>query len=222
MGVFDTLSSAWWDPNGPMKVLHHINSLRVDWIRSFGSLHGKKILDVGCGGGILAESLARLGADVVGIDESPSLINVANLHASSESISVDYRNIDVANFCDTHEHQFDCVMCLEVIEHVSSPREFLGHCIKLLKEGGYLFLSTINRTARSYFLTILMAEYILGLIPRGVHNWSFFIKPSLLSKWIEEYGLLVSDIRGMSYNPLTRSACFASSVDVNYFMVAQK
>ncbi|WP_139057318.1 bifunctional 2-polyprenyl-6-hydroxyphenol methylase/3-demethylubiquinol 3-O-methyltransferase UbiG [Candidatus Ichthyocystis hellenicum] len=222
MDFFDDLSSVWWDDQGPMKVLHHINPVRMKFVSSVVPLQGKLVLDVGCGGGIMSESLVRSGAEVVGIDRSSPLIDIARLHAASELLSIDYRHATVDELLETHEGRFDCIVCMEVVEHVSSPRVFLGQCVKLLREGGCLVVSTINRTAKSYFLTIVMAEYILRIITRGTHDWSCFIKPSELSVWLEEYGLLVRDIKGLHYNPITQSASLSSSVDVNYFMVAQK
>ncbi|CUT18206.1 MULTISPECIES: bifunctional 2-polyprenyl-6-hydroxyphenol methylase/3-demethylubiquinol 3-O-methyltransferase UbiG [Candidatus Ichthyocystis] len=222
MDVFDDLSSVWWDDQGPMKVLHHINPVRMAFINSIISLQGKLVLDIGCGGGILSESLVRSGAEVIGVDRSSSLIDVAKLHAASELLAIDYKHATVDDLLETHKDSFDCIVCMEVIEHVSSPRVFIGQCIKLLKEGGYIILSTINRTAKSYFLTIVIAEYILSIITRGTHDWSCFIKPSELSVWLEEYGLLVRNVKGLHYNPMTHSASLSSSVDVNYFMVAQK
>lgn len=219
---FEALASRWWDPNSEFKPLHQINPLRLEYIDAIVGLHGKKVLDVGCGGGILAESMAEKGAQVTGIDMGESNLGVAKLHLLESGLSVDYQQVTAEEFAEQHVGEFDTVTCLEMLEHVPDPASVIKACAKLVKPGGHVFFSTINRNPKSYLFAIIGAEYILRLLPRGTHDFEKFIKPSELDDWIRAAGLQSKAITGLVYNPLTRVYSLnARDVDVNYMIHTQ-
>ena len=219
---FQSIASRWWDRESEFKPLHDINPLRVSYIeRRAQVLDGKQILDVGCGGGILAEALAQLGAQVTGIDMAELSLKIARLHLHESGLEVDYQLSTVEDFAAGNEARFDIVTCLELLEHVPEPASVIDAAARLLKPGGQLFLSTINRNPKAFALGILGAEYILGMLPRGTHEYRKFIKPSELAAQLRANGLRVSDISGMSYNPLCGRYSLGSDIDVNYLMTAE-
>jgi 2-polyprenyl-6-hydroxyphenyl methylase/3-demethylubiquinone-9 3-methyltransferase len=219
---FQSIASRWWDRESEFKPLHDINPLRVSYIeRRAQGLDGKQILDVGCGGGILAEALAQLGAQVTGIDMAELSLKIARLHLHESGLEVDYQLSTVEDFAAGNEARFDIVTCLELLEHVPEPASVIDAAARLLKPGGQLFLSTINRNPKAFALGILGAEYILGMLPRGTHEYRKFIKPSELAAQLRANGLRVSDISGMSYNPLCGRYSLGSDIDVNYLMTAE-
>lgn len=215
---FQALAQQWWDLSGPFKTLHDINPVRVKFIEQQGSVKGLKCLDVGCGGGILSEALAKLGAEVVGIDMSDACIQVAQEHAKQQALAVDYEVSAIENF---KGGMFDRVICLEMLEHVSDPAYVIRECTRLLKPNGLLFLSTIHRSLRAYLSAIVAAEYVLNLLPRQTHDYDKFIQPSELAAMVRSAGLEVKALKGMGYNPLTRQAYLQDSVAVNYLTVCQ-
>ena len=218
---FQSIASRWWDPESEFKPLHEINPLRVTYIeQQAGGLGGKSILDVGCGGGILTESLASKGASVTGIDMAELSLEVARMHLHESGLDIDYRLSTVEAFAEQNETRFDIVTCLEMLEHVPDPDSVISAATCLLKPDGLLFLSTINRNPKSFALAILGAEYVLGLLPRGTHEYRKFIKPSEIAAQLRKSGLRVSDITGMSYNPVTRSYSLGRDIDVNYLLTA--
>ncbi|MDH3634702.1 MAG: bifunctional 2-polyprenyl-6-hydroxyphenol methylase/3-demethylubiquinol 3-O-methyltransferase UbiG [Gammaproteobacteria bacterium] len=218
---FQSLASRWWDPESEFKPLHEINPLRVSYIEQQASnLNGKNILDVGCGGGILAESLASKGASVTGIDMADLSLEVARMHLHESGLDIDYQLSTVEAFAEQNETRFDIVTCLEMLEHVPDPDSVISAATRLLKPDGLLFLSTINRNPKSFALAILGAEYVLGLLPRGTHEYRKFIKPSEIAAQLRESGLRIVDITGMSYNPITRNYTLGRDVDVNYLLTA--
>ncbi|MCH9689905.1 MAG: bifunctional 2-polyprenyl-6-hydroxyphenol methylase/3-demethylubiquinol 3-O-methyltransferase UbiG [Gammaproteobacteria bacterium] len=217
---FATHATRWWDKEGPLKTLHDINPVRLDWIQQCMTLSGARVLDIGCGGGILSEGLAKAGAEVTGLDVEEGAIHTARLHAVNEKLKINY-------VCEPVEHfdapLFDAVTCLEMLEHVEHPEAVIQAASRLVKPGGYVFLSTINRTARAYASAIVAAEYILSLLPRKTHTFERFIRPSELAGAARHEGLEVIDITGLTYNPLTRQATLKTkAVDVNYLMATQK
>ena len=221
---FSDLADEWWDPNGSFRTLHLMNAVRTDYVlqRISGLQLGSKtvrILDVGCGGGLLTEPLAKTGAKVTGIDASQSNIKVASIHAEQSSLDIDYRCCAVE---DIKEEKFDVVLAMEIIEHVADIKLFLDALLSLLNKDGIVLLSTINRTYKSYFLAIVMAEYILRWLPKGTHNWHSFVKPSEISKVMLGGGLSLADLSGMKYNPLRRNWYLDNEVDVNYIMTFKK
>jgi 2-polyprenyl-6-hydroxyphenyl methylase / 3-demethylubiquinone-9 3-methyltransferase len=215
---FHDLASTWWDTNGPFKTLHDINPCRLDYILSHVDLAGKKVLDLGCGGGILSEALAKAGAQVTGIDIEPNLIEVAKNHAQQTSLDINYQ---VLNLHDLKQ-KFDVIVCMEMLEHVTNPREIVASMASCLSSGGHVFLSTINRSLKAYFELILMGEYVLKLLPRQTHDYQYFIRPGELDAYLRESGLSLKDLKGMSYNPFSRKATLSRNVDVNYMLCAQK
>ena len=210
----------WWDKEGPLKTLHDINPVRLDWIQQFIQLPGLRVLDIGCGGGVLSEGLARAGASVTGLDAEEGAIFTAREHAKLEGLNVEY----VCEPIETFEAPlFDAITCLEMLEHVDHPENVIQAAARLVKPGGYLFLSTLNRTAKAYAYAILGAEYILSILPRQTHTFERFIRPSELAGVVREAGLEIKGMTGLSYNPFTRKALLqAREVDVNYLLVAQK
>ena len=220
---FDELAAKWWDMEGEFKPLHQINPLRVGFIKDRSILAGKKILDVGCGGGILAEALSELGANVTGIDASENTIGVAKSHSKSISSNVRFIQNTIEEFIASNpEEKFDVITCLEMLEHVPSPGEIIKNCSDILKKDGDIFFSTINRNPRSYLFAVIGAEYILNLLPKGTHDYEKFIKPSELAKWIREAGLNSEETIGLSYNPITDNYWLGKDIQVNYMVHAKK
>lgn len=214
---FEELASRWWDKQGEFKPLHEINPLRLQYIDHRVGLAGKKVLDVGCGGGILAESMAQSGADVLGIDMGKAPLSVAKLHAMEAEIDLEYRQVTVEELAEEMPGQFDAVTCMEMLEHVPDPASIIRACHKLVKPGGDVFMSTLNRNPKSFMFAVVGAEYILQMLPKGTHDYKKFIKPSELSSWSRAAGLELKDITGLSYNPLTKIYKLSSNdVSVNY------
>ena len=219
---FSALAHRWWDPNSEFKPLHAINPLRLNWIKTFINLEGKKVLDIGCGGGILAESIAISGADATGIDLSEKALKVAELHALEVGVSLTYRSISAEALADELPEHYDVVTCMEMLEHVPDPASVVRACAKLCKPGGTLFFSTLNRNPKSYLFAIIGAEYILKLLPKGTHEYAKFIKPSELLAFTRHAGLEMLGMKGLSYNPLTQVYSLGDDVDVNYMVAVRK
>ncbi|WP_372609527.1 bifunctional 2-polyprenyl-6-hydroxyphenol methylase/3-demethylubiquinol 3-O-methyltransferase UbiG [Halomonas sp.] len=216
---FEALSERWWDPDGEFKPLHDINPLRLDFIDARAGLAGRRVLDVGCGGGLLAEEMARRGADVTGIDLGEAPLAAARLHASETGVELDYRCLSVEAMAEASPDSFDVVTCLEMLEHVPDPGSVVDACARLVKPGGQLFFSTLNRNPKSYLLAIIGAEYLLQMLPRGTHDYQKFIRPSELAAWCREAGLEVCEQNGLVYNPVTGHYRLSSrDVSVNYLM----
>jgi 2-polyprenyl-6-hydroxyphenyl methylase / 3-demethylubiquinone-9 3-methyltransferase len=220
---FEELAHRWWDPTSEFKPLHDINPLRLDYIeRLAGGLEGKRIVDVGCGGGILSESMAHKGAIVTGIDMGEAPLSVARLHQLETGVEVDYRQIPAEELAAEKAGSFDVVTCMEMLEHVPSPSSVIRACADLVRPGGHVFFSTLNRNPKSFLFAIVGAEYILNLLPKGTHEFAKFIRPSELTEWSRHAGLDIQDITGMSYNPLTRTYRLGQDIDVNYMLGCQK
>lgn len=220
---FEALASRWWDRESEFKSLHDINPLRTNYIDLHAHLAGKKVLDVGCGGGLLSEAMAQRGADVTGIDLGQANLNTAKLHALESGVQVDYQHIPVEELATQQPESFDVVTCLEMLEHVPDPAAIIQACQQLVKPGGQIFFSTLNRNPKSYAFAILAAEYLMGLVPKGTHDYHKFIKPSELAGWCRNARLTVKDITGMVYNPITKTYSLKSrDVDVNYLMACEK
>ncbi len=219
---FSELAHRWWDPGSEFKPLHDINPLRLDYIDGHTGLRGKTVLDVGCGGGILAESMAQRGARVTGIDLADMPLKVAQLHLLESGSQVEYRNVAAEDLARELPHHFDVVTCMELLEHVPDPASTVHACAALVRPGGHVIFSTINRNPKSYLLAVIGAEYVLRLLPRGTHNYAKFIKPSELGALARHAGLDVSTVIGMTYNPLTRVYALGPDADVNYIMHCQK
>ena len=219
---FSALAHRWWDPNSEFKPLHAINPLRLNWIKSFVSLEDKKVVDVGCGGGILAESISQSGADTTGIDLSEKALKVAELHALEVGANLTYRSISAEDLADEQAEQYDVVTCMEMLEHVPDPASVVRACAKLCKPGGTLFFSTLNRNPKSYLFAIIGAEYILKLLPKGTHEYTKFIKPSELVAFTRQAGLELLGMKGLSYNPITQVYSLGDDVDVNYMIAVRK
>jgi len=213
---FEALASRWWDPHSEFKPLHDINPLRLNWINDRVGLSGKQVLDVGCGGGILAESMATLGATVTGIDMGEAPLAVAKLHLKESGVPVAYRRVTAEELASEMPGAFDVVTCMEMLEHVPDPASTIAACARLVKPGGHVFLSTINRNPKSFLFAIVGAEYVLRLLPRGTHEYMKFIRPSELDRWTRAAGLSTREYTGMHYNPLTRQYSLGPGVDVNY------
>jgi 2-polyprenyl-6-hydroxyphenyl methylase/3-demethylubiquinone-9 3-methyltransferase len=222
LAKFAKIAAQWWDPNGPVKTLHQINPLRLQYIQSHCPLQGKSVIDIGCGGGILSESMAKAGANVTGIDMNQSLIDTAKLHQLESRLSINYLCTTAESIAQTHAGQFDVVTCLELLEHVPDPASVIKACKTLLKPGGAVFFSTINRNPKAYLLTILGAEYILKLLPKNTHDYAKFIKPSELSAWCRTVQLEPQHVHGMSYNPLTKIFRLTPDVSMNYLFYAKR
>ena len=215
---FSQLAHRWWDPNSEFKPLHEINPLRLGYIDRLARLGGKTVLDVGCGGGILSESMAALGAHVTGIDLGDKALKVAKLHLLESGRQVTYRKIAVEALAKEQSHHYDVVTCMEMLEHVPSPASIVHSCAHLVKPGGWVFFSTINRNPKSYLYAILGAEYVLNLLPKGTHDYARFIKPSELARMARTARLDVHEVIGMTYNPITKIYALESDSDVNYIM----
>jgi 2-polyprenyl-6-hydroxyphenyl methylase/3-demethylubiquinone-9 3-methyltransferase len=220
---FSALAHRWWDPNSEFKPLHAINPLRLSWIKSFVNLDGKKVVDIGCGGGILAESIAQSGAQTTGIDLSEKALKVAELHALEVGAqNVSYRSISAETLAQEQAEQYDVVTCMEMLEHVPDPTSVVRACATLCKPGGTLFFSTLNRSPKSYLFAIIGAEYVLRLLPRGTHEYAKFIKPSELVTFTRDAGLEMLGMKGLSYNPLSQIYSLSDDVDINYMIAVRK
>ncbi len=220
---FDELASGWWDPNGEFKPLHEINPLRLDYIDRRAALAGKQVLDVGCGGGILAESMAACGAQVTGIDMASSSLEVARLHLLESGHQVDYRLSSAEQLATERPGQFDVVTCMEMLEHVPDPESVVRACADLVKPGGSVFFSTINRNPKAYLFAVVGAEYLLRLLPKGTHDYARFIRPSELVRWARTVGLQTQDITGLTYNPLSGIYRLdPRDIDVNYLVACTR
>lgn len=221
---FEALAEKWWDRQSEFKPLHDINPLRLDWIDERASLSGKRVLDVGCGGGILSESMARRGAaEVLGIDMGEAPLAVATLHANQHGVgNVSYRQVTVEALAEEQPGSFDVVTCMEMLEHVPDPAAVVAACQRLVKPGGTVFFSTLNRNPKSWLFAIVGAEYVLRMLPRGTHDYQKFIRPAELGRWIRDAGLDLGDMTGLHFNPLTGRYWLAANVDVNYMMATSR
>ena len=219
---FDAIATGWWDPEGPFRPLHDLNPARLKFVAERCGLDGARVVDVGCGGGILAESLAASGARVTGIDVAPRVLATARLHLHESGFDIDYQEIMAEDFAAARAEEFDVVTCMEMLEHVPDPASVVTAAARLLKPGGHAFFSTLNRTPLAFALGIVGAEHIARLLPRGTHRYDRFIRPSELSSWLRGAGLEVRDIVGLHYNPLLRSVMLGGNVQVNYLVHAHK
>jgi len=215
---FEAAASRWWDPDGEMRPLHDLNPVRLQYVERTGSLAGQKVVDVGCGGGLLAEAMARQGAHVVGLDLAVELVEVARLHALDAGVAVDYRVESAEQHARVHAARYDVVTCMEMLEHVPDPEAVVGALATLVRPGGHVFVSTLNRTPRAYALAILGAEYVLRLLPAGTHTYAKFIRPSELVAWARAAGLVHVDVAGLDYDPFSRMARLTSDARVNYLV----
>lgn len=219
---FSSLAERWWDPTGDFRTLHQVNPIRLRFILEHADIFNKRVLDVGCGGGILSEGMAKLGADVLGIDLSEELIEIADLHALEAGIDIRYQKISAEELAEKEPAGFDHITCMEMLEHVPYPSSIVKACTRLVKPGGKVFFSTLNRTPKAYLLAIVGAEYLLNLIPKGTHRYSAFIRPSELSGWARQAGLELLDIKGIQYNPLNQRFSLGKAIDVNYIAAFQR
>ena len=215
---FSQLAHRWWDPASEFRPLHEINPLRLEWIDAIASLSGKVVLDIGCGGGILSESMAARGANVTGIDLSDKALGVARLHLLESGRVVDYQKQSAEEHATEAPGKYDIVTCMEMLEHVPDPSSIVAACSRLVKPGGHVFFSTLNRNPKSYLLAVIGAEYVLNLLPKGTHEYAKFIKPSELARWAKSVGLEPDSLTGMTYNPLTQIYRLTRSTDVNYLL----
>jgi 2-polyprenyl-6-hydroxyphenyl methylase/3-demethylubiquinone-9 3-methyltransferase len=215
---FSDLAHRWWDPNSEFRPLHEINPLRLDWIDRHATIKDKKILDVGCGGGLLSEGMAARGATVTGIDLSEKALGVARLHLLESGRSVDYRHISAEELATQEAGSYDVVTCMEMLEHVPNPASTIASCAALVKPGGHVFFSTINRNPKAYLFAVIGAEYLLQLLPKGTHDYAKFIKPSELSRWAKSVDLELDELIGMSYNPFAKSYSLGRDTSVNYLV----
>ncbi len=213
---FGSMAERWWDTEGEFKTLHDINPLRIQFIQSFVDIAGKRMLDVGCGGGILTEGLARLGADALGIDLSEELIDIADLHGLETGVSANYQKISAENLAEQQAESFDHVTCMEMLEHVPDPGSIISACATLVKPGGMVFFSTLNRKPKAYLMAIVAAEHVLRMLPRGTHDYKTFIKPSELCQSARNAGLELQGMVGIEYNPFNKLFSLGKDIDVNY------
>jgi 2-polyprenyl-6-hydroxyphenyl methylase/3-demethylubiquinone-9 3-methyltransferase len=219
---FGEVAHRWWDPNSEFRPLHDINPARVAWIDAHAEIKDKRVIDIGCGGGLLSEGMAALGAQVTGIDLSEKALSVARLHLYESGHVIDYRLISAEAMADADPGSFDYVTCLEMLEHVPDPASTVDACARLVKPGGQVFLSTLNRNAKAYLVAVLGAEYLLQLLPRGTHDYSRFLKPAELAGLCRKAGLEVLEITGLRYNPFTREGVVGADTDINYLLRAQR
>ena len=219
---FEALAGRWWNPEGPMKALHEINPLRLDYIDQRAPLKGARVLDVGCGGGLLSEGMAIRGAQVLGIDLAQASLDVAAAHAREHEVEVQYRCQSAEQLAEEQPGAFEIVTCLEMLEHVPDPGLVVSACARAVQPGGTVFFSTINRNLKSFLLAIVGAEHVLGMLPRGTHEYEKLIRPSELAAWCRDAGLQVLDLTGLHFNPVTRSFRLGGNVDVNYFAETQR
>lgn len=219
---FGALANRWWDPAGPQGPLHVLNPVRLAYVAGRQPLSGAKLLDVGCGGGLLSEALAAAGAQVTAVDLAPELIEVARLHLLESGLRVDYRLVSAEALADEVPGTFDAITCMEMLEHVPDPSSIIDACARLLRPGGRLFLSTLNRTPQAFALAVVGAEYIARLLPRGTHSYAKFIRPSELGAWLRAAGLVLEDVSGLAYDPLRKRASLTGSTAVNYLACARK
>ena len=215
---FDATASRWWDADGDMRPLHDLNPVRLEYVERAGPLAGKTIVDVGCGGGLLAEAMARKGGKVLGIDLASELLDVARLHATQAGVAVDYERHSAEALAATRPGGFELVTCMEMLEHVPDPAAVIGALARLVKPGGDVFVSTLNRTPRAYFFAVLGAEYLLRILPAGTHSYEKFIRPSELAQWAKDEGLQLVDVTGLDYDPFTRHARLTNDARVNYLV----
>jgi 2-polyprenyl-6-hydroxyphenyl methylase/3-demethylubiquinone-9 3-methyltransferase len=223
LAKFSDLAHRWWDTESEFKPLHQINPLRLTWIQTLAPLAGKKVVDIGCGGGILSDAMARQGAEVLGADLAVKSLKVAQLHAMEAGTQgVQYREISAEDLAQEQAGQYDVVTCMEMLEHVPDPSSVVKACSALVKPGGWVFFSTLNRNPKSFLFAVVGAEYILNLLPKGTHEYARMIKPSELADWVRANGLNVMHMKGMTYNPFTRHYALGTDTDVNYLMATQK
>ncbi len=223
LAKFSDLAHRWWDPESEFRPLHQINPLRLDWIETHARVAGRKVLDVGCGGGILSDAMARRGAEVLGIDLASKALKVAQLHAlEAATPSVTYREVAVEALAIEQPTSFDMVTCMEMLEHVPDPSSIVAACASLVKPGGWLFFSTLNRNAKSFLFAIIGAEHVLKLLPKGTHEYAKFIRPSELAQWCRQSGLELTDTRGLEYNPITRRYWLSADTSVNYMIACRR
>jgi len=220
---FEALASRWWDRNSEFKALHDVNPLRANWIDQLSPVAEKSLLDVGCGGGILCEAMAQRGAQVKGIDMGETPLQIARLHSLESSVDVDYQQITAEQLAEQTPESYDVVTCMEMLEHVPDPSSIINACMRLVKPGGNVYFSTINRNPKAFLFAIVGAEYVLNILPRGTHTYGSFIRPSELSRWAREAGLEVTEMTGMVYNPLSKKYSLNErDVSINYLMHASK
>jgi len=222
LAKFNSLAARWWDTEGEFGALHEINPLRLDWIRQYVKLAGSKALDIGCGGGILAESMSACNATVTGIDMAEAPLAVARLHQHESGAEVDYRRSTAESLAMEEPGHYDVITCMEMLEHVPDPSQVIRSCAELVKPGGHVFFSTINRNPKSFLFAIVGGEYVLNLLPKGTHEYDKFIRPSELEQWARTAGLALQASIGMHYNPLTKKYSLGSNLDVNYLMYYQR
>jgi len=223
LAKFSDLAHRWWDPESEFRPLHQINPLRLDWIDQQAHIAGKRVVDVGCGGGILAESMARRGANVLGIDLADRPLKVAQLHAMESGVTnLDYRSISAEALAAEQPAQFDVVTCMEMLEHVPDPSSVVRACAQMAKPGGWIFFSTLNRNPKSFLFAIVGAEYLLKLLPKGTHEFARFIRPAELTRWAREADLTTTQMKGLEYNPITRRYWLSGDTSVNYMIACRK
>jgi len=219
---FNAQSQSWWDENGPFKALHDINPLRLEFMRDQTEFENKTVIDIGCGGGILTEAMSQLGAKVTGIDLAIDVLDVAKQHAKANKLEINYQKISAEEFAEKNAGKFDIVTCMEMLEHVPDPLSIVQACAKLVKPGGWVFLSTLNRNPKSFLFAIVGAEYVMRMIPKGTHQYSKFIKPAELTKWCRHADLVAKKMQGINYQALSKHYYLSDDVSVNYLLALQK